>query len=850
MNFSEDWKSLWPIVHAFSPPLLLSGSSAKPLGPVLFIPSPKTLTILFSSPFLCRPNKGPESKSAQTGPLTPLRPNLSPLRSAIQTSKDTYIPSSSIVQSDADTTPLFNNNLQMLRCPDGESLLFFPTEENFDRIGFVVVSPKEPTWEVRLNAEGNIFTTPDGGWDLLSSSAAGDSVVVGFLFAYTMYTIHWFRIEFHSSIISACWSPHLAEESIVNLENGRLFLFDLGFCSGSSNFAEELKGTRISTSWEDFGGDLDSSEKVEWVSCGFAWHPRILIVANSKSVFLVDFIETFDMNNSRGTDRFAAFTMGGSGGFNFIMATKCWLLLFDIRKPLVPVLQWAHGLDNPVCQHNKYTWASESGSAILLGSFWSCEFRLFCYGPPLQAVDGSVASKFSKFCNSLYAWELPSELSLSGLQGYCGDCLLRENFWKTNFPAWIDLQQKKEIVLGFFILGKDLPALLPERDCVDGFTLIRLMSSGKLEIQMYHASFDSPSAKSDSVEGMSLQSENCLLYHSSNQKYKFPRKFKYLKLEYLLANLSNTGPWDGPTEVIPYNQDCNELSWDKFKVAGIDLKGSSLLNGRIFSVISLPTSVHEISLCRLWTGLPVDILRLGVSNQSKLLEALAEWKEVSPTLLDVSNLSQLPPFLFRKSLNHNNKSSHKVHPGDPVLGPLLPLPLLLTLHAMDKEKSCSYSEEEASVDILLTEISHQCNEIIKEANNMTLVGSHSEVNDSYAISLSSDRDEAWIRSQKLKQPKSFFSYRPQAFSNKKGSAMHCGQDEPVFEDEKFTTFVCKMHEKEFAPELNRCSKMHAFPNSDDKPTGLELFDELCPVELKFDRQFSKWQEGCKPYQDF
>ncbi|XP_042514635.1 uncharacterized protein LOC122089179 isoform X1 [Macadamia integrifolia] len=288
---------------------------------------------------------------------------------------------------------------------------------------------------------------------------------------------------------------------------------------------------------------------------------------------------------------------------------------------------------------------------------------------------------------------------------------------------------------------------------------------------------------------------------------------------------------------------------------------------QVLSVVSLPTSIHEIALRRLWTGLPVDLLQLAVSNQSELLEVLGELKKVSGTLLDVPNLSRLPPFLFRKPLNHNNKSMCKVHPGDDVLGPSLPLPVLLTLNEIGKDKNCSDLEEEASGYSAKVAISHKCNEIIKVANNVPLIGSHSEVNDSYVVSLSNDKDEAWVCSQKLKQPNCFFCYKPRAFSDKNSSTMHCAQEELIFEDNEFTTFICKMHE-EFAPKLTRDSKMHGSPNSNNKPIGLEMFNELCPVELNFvfspmnfgdaemkgykllKRQFSKWQEGFEPYQDF
>ncbi|KAA8537700.1 hypothetical protein F0562_027310 [Nyssa sinensis] len=71
---------------------------------------------------------------------------------------------------------------------------------------------------------------------------------------------------------------------------------------------------------------------------------------------------------------------------------------------------------------------------------------------------------------------------------HCGSCLVGEEFSKDALPKWIDWRQKKEIVLGFGILDKDLSAQLTEPDCFGGFTPSRLMSSGKLESQRYCAS--------------------------------------------------------------------------------------------------------------------------------------------------------------------------------------------------------------------------------------------------------------------------------------------------------------------------------------------------------------------------
>ena len=58
---------------------------------------------------------------------------------------------------------------------------------------------------------------------------------------------------------------------------------------------------------------------------------------------------------------------------------------------------------------------------------------------------------------------------------------------KSALPLWVNWQQKKDIVVGFGILEKDLSALLYEPDSFGGFTLIRLMSLGT---QRYCSSWD------------------------------------------------------------------------------------------------------------------------------------------------------------------------------------------------------------------------------------------------------------------------------------------------------------------------------------------------------------------------
>ncbi|KAK7822594.1 hypothetical protein CFP56_036279 [Quercus suber] len=105
MEFSSDWKSLFPISSVFKPPLLLteSDSDSKPiLGPLFFNPKPKTLSLLFTSPSL------PNLAAAAPPPF-------------LQT----------------------HNLLSFLRLPLSNSLLlFFPTGPNSDRLGFLLLSIK------------------------------------------------------------------------------------------------------------------------------------------------------------------------------------------------------------------------------------------------------------------------------------------------------------------------------------------------------------------------------------------------------------------------------------------------------------------------------------------------------------------------------------------------------------------------------------------------------------------------------------------------------------------------------------------------------------------------------------
>ena len=74
-------------------------------------------------------------------------------------------------------------------------------------------------------------------------------------------------------------------------------------------------------------------------------------------------------------DRFVAFARADYDMFQFAVASKQHILLFDSRQPLTPILQWEHGLKQSpgylqMCRlselrtsiGNDYKWASDSGT--------------------------------------------------------------------------------------------------------------------------------------------------------------------------------------------------------------------------------------------------------------------------------------------------------------------------------------------------------------------------------------------------------------------------------------------------------------------------------------------------------
>ncbi|XP_071718952.1 uncharacterized protein [Rutidosis leptorrhynchoides] len=642
------------------------------------------------------------------------------------------------------------------------------------------------------------------------------------------------KMNFKSSaVIHASWSPHVPEHSLVLLESGDLYLFDLGFSFEPSISSPTLSRKKLKVVWDD----SVISNKGGWLSCDFSYHPQILIVVHSMMVFLVDSSPVNSpllkhvitpLLKPEGKDTFLAFSIAAAPDhFFFTVATNHNVFLCDIRKPMTPVLRWKHNVAQPSCilvsslstlrSHSEdvtYNSASEAGFGILLGSFLNGEFSLFCYGPHVRE---SVSSSF-------YAWGLPSDLSLLTDECTCGTCLLKEEFVKDRLPNWVNWQQKKESILGFGILDSNISSQLYDPDMYGGFTLITLTSSGYLEIHRYCASWDYSKTlrKGHYQQPLCLIDSNLCEKGEEGYNYKFKKTFQYLKLDFLWGYLksdlaqivSNELVKNSEHEIqekVIYTREFHEKICQKVNMFG---SSRALSVHDVYNDVSSPTSIHEVALRRIWANLPKNLLRFAFANYSDLAREL---KNVPFEFLEVPCMQpHLPPFLFRDPSSRSSKWSDKQKPTDSLVGPVIPLPLLITFHEDHMQK-----EEDNVPAAADSEINVECSRVMRVANQVTSQSCEGDPMD--------DKEDVFDGS---KQP--FASYKIK-------------NDSVIDDDSNHTKMLFKVGEKDVVNEI---------------------FDSNCPVQLRFNKplksfgsnelnaykllkaQCTNFKQGCSSYQDY
>ncbi|URE22273.1 hypothetical protein MUK42_34063 [Musa troglodytarum] len=691
------------------------------------------------------------------------------------------------VSGPSASDPFPCNNLAALRCRNGSSMvLFFPTGPNANLIGYVSLSFRGLAPDLGLDRDGDVFKLREGykhpyhrivkmsavaatqsSWAPEAASASpGDTLIEGFLIATTLYSVNWFSIEtrvtgtgeerpfvvptakqgFESAVVHACWSPHFVEESAALLESGNLCWFNLQTKRGGT--------MRVA-----LPGAVNPGE---WLSCEFGGQPWTVIVACSQAVVLVDLRSTkgtehkvlahIEMSSSlyvspliEMNDRFIAFGKASYNDFHIALVTEHRLLLFDVRKPLAPLLAWNHRMDSPhfiamlrlseLRPSKEFKWASESGYVILIGSFWNNEFTSFCYGPRKAGCLGN---------SSLFAWELPSSLSLSDNGCESGDSFVREIFSAENSAYGSVWRQRKKKVAGLCIVPNDIFPV--DSESGGGFSLIRLTLSGKLEMQRYHASSKLYCQETNFTEADQIKEVDDSVINSDGCECRVSSRCEFYRLwylsEYMNGNLSNALAMRGPQA--NYKETCQiSLGHDMNELISHILKSSNLSMSAFANEVSIPTSIFEVACRRALNCLRSDILPLAFSKYSDLFRldwaSTFEFLEIPWSLAQKRSL----PFFAGKPSRRSEKWSSKTLFGDALVGPVLPVPVLLALQQNDKKDRSFTFKDDPDDDLL----DYQCRTVLKDVLP--------------EISIADTRNcNGWGATDELQAEKSYFLYEP------------------------------------------------------------------------------------------
>ncbi|KAF7049798.1 hypothetical protein CFC21_058271 [Triticum aestivum] len=881
MNFSDDWRFLFPVSSVFNPPSLAPPDASH--GPLFFTP------LLPPAPLLSLPFPFPPPLHAST---------TGDLRHALRyfVASTSFLPysdlkslSGPLLAAPSPPFPPPSNLLAVLPSRSASSLvLFFPYGENAEKIAFALVnSPVASSAPVSLFVQSDGFKHPghriqqfaaipaQSSW----SSEPDDSCVEGFLLAATLYSVSWFRVEsrhsgslvlvpvakqgFDAAVVHACWSRHFPSQCAVLLESGELCWFDLNTRLGGKT------SVGFGSNGEDWG---------DWLSCAYGAQPWMVIVASSKAVLLVDlsFVDhgdkyvvenephkfqykvlakiglpgLFETEPFDRTEHYIAFCKAGFDDSHISVVTERHLILLDVTKPLEPVLAWQHGLENPnhvamfrlseLRPSKEYEWASNSGFAILVGSFWNGEFSLFCYGPKEQGCPDS---------SHLYAWDIPSRLSLTGQHCGCSNGIMKEIFSTpvSVYDGYASQHRAKSIV-GYYVLPDDLPISEPTSA---SFALIRLTALGKLEMQQYRASrglHDEIDTPCDESEHASIDSCSSILIDTQGENVS--TKYRFLKLhflyEHLKGNLCSALAKHGSS----VNGDGDQIiiSEDVLAFAEDNSRSSVLPVSDFLCNASIPMNVFEIACQSILNSLPSNILHVSLSKYKDMLkcgtkEGLLEYLKVP----SCSPHNELRPFLLAKPSSTCEKVTSKAVSQNALVGPVLPVHVLLALEEMNRGIDSPSERETAETDL----VRHRCSEVLGAFVPEVSIAE-------------SDNFDGWFSSQKLNDKKSYLVYEPwieNKFTldetvikkeNEEQKAADCTSFETsaaAYKDENFTTFVCgKAGTLDSGPEQTTSDLFDFTPvRMDFASTDLDIQPAEEEIYRCLKKQFVARQQESKPY---
>ncbi|GAU36868.1 hypothetical protein TSUD_220370 [Trifolium subterraneum] len=176
------------------------------------------------------------------------------------------------------------------------------------------------------------------------------------------------------------------------------------------------------------------------------------------------------------------------------------------------------------------------------------------------------------------------------------------------------------------------------------------------------------------------------------------------------------------------------------------------------------------------------------------------------------------------------------HSNDDIVGPVIPFPVLLVINDILYPSSNEFSVE--------AELGLKYKEVMQVAGEIAVSSCGSMFPDDHVVSLDDDEDEPWPGS------KSFSTYRPIALNFSDTDNI---QGKSVYTDTAYDTFIFHVSDKS-------CEHIES--------VGEEMFDDICPIELRFDapvkkfegqslmaykllkEQTSKWQQSFDLYKEF
>ncbi|XP_020189437.1 uncharacterized protein [Aegilops tauschii subsp. strangulata] len=884
MNFSDDWRFLFPVSSVFNPPSLAPPDASH--GPLFFTPLPPPAPLL-SLPFPFPP----PLHASTTGDLRHALRYIVGSTSFLPYS-DLKSLSGPLLAAPSPPFPPPSNLLAVVPSRSSSSLvLFFPYGENAEKIAFALVnSPVASSAPVSPFVQSDGFKHPGHRIQQLAaipaqsswSSEPDDSCVEGFLLAATLYSVNWFRVEsrdsgspvlvpvakqgFDAAVVHACWSRHFPSQCAVLLENGELCWFDLNTRLGGKT------SVGFGGNGEDWG---------DWLSCAYGAQPWMVIVASTKAVLLVDlsFVDhgdkyvvenephkfqykvlakvglpgLFETEPFDRTEHYIAFCKAGFDDSHISVVTERHLILLDVTKPLEPVLAWQHGLENPnhvamfrlseLRPSKEYEWASNSGFAILVGSFQNGEFSLFCYGPKEQGCPDN---------SHLYAWDIPSRLSLTGQYCGCSNEIMKEIFSTpvSVYDGYASQHRAKSIV-GYYVLPDDLSISEPTSA---SFALIRLTALGKLEMQQYRASrglHDEIDTPCDESEHASMDSSSSILIDTQGENVS--TKYRFLKLHFLYEHLKGNLCSALAKHGTGVNGDRDQIiiSEDVLAFAEDNSRSSSLPVSDFLCNASIPMNVFEIACQSILNSLPSNILHVSLSKYKDMLkcdtkEGLVEYLKVP----SCSPHNELRPFLLAKPSSTCEKVTSKAVSQNALVGPVLPVHVLLAMEEMNRGIDSPSERETAETDL----VRHRCSEVLEAFVPEVSIAE-------------SDNFDGWFSSQKLNDKKSYLVYEPRIENKftldktviKKENEEQKAADRTSFEtsaapykDENFMTFVCgKAGTLDSGPEQTTSDLFDFTPvRMDFASTDLDIQPAEEEVYRCLKKQFLRWQNNFKPYQDF